>query len=107
MTLRQALNANISLSTPTGKTMEQALTAGLAGLTCPADETFALVVEDLPDMPGIAVLLKRQKSVRADKRWIVDHDPATGTYLYNAVFETETPAEIAAAIKTVLEMPTG
>jgi hypothetical protein len=85
--------------------MQQALTTSLAGFTCPADETCTLVVEDLPDMPGIAVLLKRQKSVRADKPWIVDHDPATGTYLYNAVFETESPAEIATAIKSLLDMP--
>jgi hypothetical protein len=78
---------------------------GFAKLDCPAEETCLLVVGDMAGMPGVAVLLKRQKFVLKIKGWVVDHDPQTGTYFYNGSFEKESAEEIIAAIKNILEMP--
>jgi hypothetical protein len=85
--------------------MKNQLKAAFADLTYPADETCTLIVGDIPDTPGIAVLLRRQNLVRTKRPWIVDHDPQTGTYLYNALFEKESALEIVEAIKKVLGMP--
>ena len=85
--------------------MKSQLKAGFADLTYPADETCTLIVGDTPDTPGIAVFLRRQNLVRTEKPWVVDYDPQTGSYLYNALFEKESAEEIIAAIKSILEMP--
>lgn len=85
--------------------MESQLKAGCDDLTYPADETCTLIVGDTPDIPGVAVLLRRQNLVRTGKPWVIDHDPQTGNYFYNRSFEKESAEEIIAAIKNVLEMP--
>ena len=106
MTTRKRLTSIlVELATPSGLAIKSQLKAGFADLTYPADETCTLIVGDTPDAPGIAVLLRRQNLVRTEKPWIVDHDPQTGTYLYNALFEKESALEIVAAIKKVLGMP--
>jgi len=105
VTQRNALTPVVKLSTPKGLAMQVQIINGLVDLTSPGVEVCSLLVEDMPDMEGIALLLKRQKSVRADKRWIIDYDMAAGTYLYNAMFESESAAEIVTAIKTLLETP--
>jgi hypothetical protein len=53
----------VDLRTPAGLAMKPALVEGFAKLDCPADETCLLVVGDMAGMPGVAVLLKRQKFV--------------------------------------------
>ena len=95
----------VDLRTPAGLDMKPALMEGFAKLDCPANETCLLVVGDTAGMPGVAVLLKRQKFVLKVKGWVVDHDPQTGTYFYNGLFEKESAEEIIAAIKNILEMP--
>jgi hypothetical protein len=95
----------VELRTPAGLAMQPALTEGFAKLECPANETCLLVVGDMAGMPGVTVLLKRQKFVLKVKGWVVDHDPQTGTYFYNGLFEKESAEEIIAAIKNILEMP--
>jgi len=64
----------VELSTTTRLAMQSQLKAGFADLTYPADETCTLIVVDTPDIPGIAVLLRRQNLVRTKKPWVVDHD---------------------------------
>ena len=78
--------------------MKSQLKAGFADLTYPADETCTLIVGDTPDTPGIAVLLRRQNLVRTEKPWIVDYDRQTGTYLYNGLFEKESPRRLDHAV---------
>ena len=85
--------------------MQIQLMMGLVDLTCPADEACSLLIEDMPDIDGIAVLIKREKSVPTSKPWIIDQDSETGTYLYTALFETESAADIVEAIKSLLELP--
>ena len=105
MTQRNVLTPVVKLSTQKGLAMQVQLMTGLVDLTCPADEVCSLLIEDMPDTAGIAVLVKRQKSVPAAKPWIMDHDTDSGTYLYNALFEKESAVEIVEAIRKLLEMP--
>jgi hypothetical protein len=104
MAQRKPLTPVVTLSTPQGLAMQIQLMTGLVDLTSPADEDCSLQIADMPDLPGIAVLLKRQKSIPTSKPWIMDHDSEAGTYLYNAVFETESADEIVTAIKDLLEL---
>ena len=105
ITRKHLTSVLVELSTPSGLAMQSQLKAGFADLTYPADERCTLIVGDTPDIPGIAVLLRRQDLVLSEKPWVVDHDPQTGTCLYNALFEKESALEIVAAIKKVLGMP--
>ena len=95
----------VDLRTPAGLAMKTALVEGFSKLECPEDDSCLLIAGDMPGMLGVAVLLKRQKSVRNVKGWVVDHDPETGSYFYNGLFEKESAEEIITAIKNILEMP--
>ncbi len=88
----------VELSTLNGLAMKSQLKAGFADLTYPADEKCTLIVGDTPGIPGIAVLLRRQNLVRTEKPWIVDYDRQTGTYLYNGLFEKESPRRLDHAV---------
>jgi hypothetical protein len=59
MSQQNVLTPVIKLSTPKGLAMQIQLMMGLVDLTCPADEVGSLLIEDMPDIEGIAVLIKR------------------------------------------------
>ena len=78
---------------------------GLGSLYCPEDEDCSVHLTESSGKPGIAVVLKRQKLRDVEHPWTAgDHEPDSRIYWYHAIFETESPTEIIASIKRVLEM---
>jgi hypothetical protein len=81
------------------------LISGLTELMCLEEENCSIHLKCRGESPGLVVLLRRQKEVLAEPRWITDppKDPYH-PYIYATVFETESTKEVLEAVKHVLEI---
>ena len=82
------------------------LISGLSGLTCPDGEDCCVLIKAWEPEFSVMVFLRRQKEVRTESRWIVDHPKhSADPYIYATLFHTESNEDIIEAVRRVLETP--